>query len=82
MKKALQFIFLTMLLLSAFNAFSQDTIVKVDGEKFQAKVLKITESKVEYQRFGFADGPLYIISKVDISEIKYKNGMVDKFNLN
>ena len=80
MKKLLRSIFTISLLLFAFNAFSQDTIVKMDGELILAKVLKITDKTVEYQRFGFADGPLYVLRKYDISEIKYRNGMVDLFD--
>ncbi|MEO6882928.1 MAG: hypothetical protein ABI199_02760 [Bacteroidia bacterium] len=79
MKRTLRFLLPVLFLLMAFNAFSQDTIVKIDGEKIQAKVLQINSKTVEYKLFTYQDGPLYIVNKSEIKYIKYQNGTVDQF---
>jgi len=59
--------------------FSQDVIIKRDGEKIDAKVIEITSSTIKYKKFGQEDGPLRNISIAEVSEIIYDNGDWEKF---
>lgn len=70
-KILLTFLFL---FISADTVFSQDTIVKVNGEIIQAKVTEITFSEVKYKRFDNLNGPTIIDAKHDVLEIIYENG--------
>ncbi len=78
MKKTV-FIFLIFWLIS-INGFSQDVIIKTDSVKIEAKVLEVGLHTVKYKKFSNQDGPVYVIGKSDILEIKYKNGERDVFN--
>jgi hypothetical protein len=58
--------------------FSQDLIKKVDGNIIETKIIEISNSEVKYKKFNNLSGPLFVIEKKDVSEIKYENGEVDK----
>ncbi len=62
-----------------FSAFSQDTLVKRSGEEIVVKVLKITPSEVEYQRFDNLEGPLIVELKSEVAAIRYANGTREVF---
>ena len=65
--------------------FAQDIIVQKDGNTIPAKVIKVTQSEVEYKKFNNQDGPTYTISIKDLLCINYENGATDTFgsaNLN
>lgn len=65
--------------------FAQDIIVQKDGNTIPAKVIKVTQSEVEYKKFNNQDGPTYTISIKDLLRINYENGTIDTFgsaNLN
>jgi hypothetical protein len=59
------------------NCFGQDTLIKNDGTRINGKVLEISPKEVKYKKDP--DGPLYIESVSDLSEIKYSNGISDTF---
>lgn len=59
--------------------FAQDIIVQKDGSTIQAKVLKVSQSEVEYKKFGNQNGPTYTISTKDLQCINYENGSKDTF---
>ncbi len=59
--------------------FAQDIIVQKDGSTIQAKVLKVSQSEVEYKKFGNLEGPTYTISTKDLQCINYENGTKDTF---
>lgn len=59
--------------------FAQDIIVKKDGSTIMAKVLKVSQTEVEYKKFSNQDGPSYVISIADLLAINYKNGETEKF---
>ncbi len=62
------------LVIISMSATAQDTITKNDGSYIQAKVLEVTPTEVKYKKFNNQDGPLFILNKADISEIRYENG--------
>ena len=65
-------IFMAALLL-VNSAFSQDLLVKRNGEQMRVKVLKITKKKVEFVRQG-TELPIYSLPVSDIDYIEYPLG--------
>lgn len=65
--------------ISAFNAYAQDVIVCQDGEEIESKVLKISQTEVEYKKWTNQDGPSYTLDKSKVFMIKYQNGEKDVF---
>lgn len=60
---------------------AQDTIYTKQGTNIEAKVLEITSLDVKYKRFDNQSGPTYSIHKVDITKIRYENGIEDQFEV-
>jgi len=75
------FIFLFIILLIPYTAFSQDTITKKSGENIQAKIELITGSEIRYKIFTNPNGPSYTIDKSELSQIKLENGEVEIFEI-
>ena len=59
---------------------AQDIIYKIDNKIIEARVLKISDSEVEYKRFSNPDGPTYSILKKQVKMIIYQNGEKDVFD--
>lgn len=68
--------------LISVNAWTQDVIIKRNGDEIQAKVLTVSDSKIDYKKWSNQNGPIYTISKGDVFMIKYINGDKDVFNNN
>jgi len=66
-----------LLLLSSGQIFSQDVIIKRNGEELKAKVVELTETTVKYKPEDNLDGPVYNIPKSEVFKIKYANGKSD-----
>ena len=77
MKTTLSLVILFVLSIQEF--YSQDTIVKSNGDLIQAKITEITVSEVKYKKLNFQDGPTYVEKKSDIEMIKYSNGLKEHF---
>lgn len=61
--------------------FAQDVLVKKDGSTILVKVLKITETEVEYKDFNNQDGPTRVISIANLLSINYQNGQKESFSV-
>jgi hypothetical protein len=72
------FTFLTLFLFGKF-IFAQDTIVKINNEIIQSKIIEITPTEVRYKKYTFQEGPTYIENKSEIKYIKYSNGLKEEF---
>ena len=70
--KRLIFIIASILLVQTVCA--QDIIQKKDATEIQAKVLKITNTEIEFQRWDNPDGPIYTIPAEEVFTITYQNG--------
>lgn len=68
------FFFLTI------TVFSQDVIVKTDGEKLEVVVIEITTQTIKYKDFSNQEGPVKIIEVRNVNEIIYEDGQFDTFN--
>lgn len=73
------FLLLTGLLLPAM-VWSQDTICMRNGDRIDAKVEQIDPDYVKYKRFSNPNGPLYVVERQDVAEIRYRNGSADVFS--
>ncbi len=67
------------LVLSA-KCFGQDTLFFRNGDKIASKIEQISQEEIKYYRFNNLNGPVYSISKEDVTKIRYKNGVIDYFN--
>lgn len=61
--------------------FAQDVLVKKDGSTILVKVLKVTETEVEYKDFNNQDGPTRVISIANLLSINYQNGQKEIFSV-
>lgn len=75
MKKHL--ILVCMLILACFTVSAQDIILKKNADRIEAKVLKVSETQIEYKKWDNPDGPLYTLAVCEIVSIKYQNGTED-----
>lgn len=74
MKKIL---LLGITVLMAVNCYSQDTIVKRNGEQLRVIVTEITSTEIKFKKFDFQDGPTYILKKQETTIIKYAKGQIE-----
>ncbi|MBL4651348.1 MAG: hypothetical protein JKY53_00580 [Flavobacteriales bacterium] len=72
--------FIIVILLIVTDLKSQDIILKKTGEKIESKVVRITESNIEYKKHTNLDGPIYTIHKYEVLQITLESGRVEKFD--
>lgn len=56
---------------------AQDLILKKNADEIQAKVLKVSDTQIEYKKWDNLDGPIYTIPSSEVFIIKYQNGTKD-----
>ena len=78
--KSLSFIVCLILCSLTYKSFSQDVITLSNGTEIEAKVIKITDSEIEYKKWNNQEGPSYVEKVSNVSSIKYQNGNKDTFN--
>lgn len=78
MKRA-HFYYLAIILLLSFLAKSQDTLYFQSKNKLNVQLLEINPDNLKYKRSDNLNGPIYTISKSEISHIVYKNGVKESF---
>lgn len=61
-------------------SYAQDVIIKNDNSTIECKVLKISNSEIEYKKWTNLDGPIYTIDVEDVIRIDYQNGESENFN--
>lgn len=74
MKKLL---FIICLSIFGSSAMAQDVLLKKNGDEIQVKVVKVTDSYIEYKKWDNIDGPSYEVPAKDVFLIKYQNGSRD-----
>lgn len=77
MKKVLFIISLAV----AQLATAQDIIVTKQSEKIDAKIIKVTDTEIEYKKYNNLEGPTFSLSTSKINTIIYSNGDVQAFNV-
>lgn len=62
--------------------FSSDTcgdlITFKSGDQVLARVAEITEDKIKYKRCDNLEGPIFVVNKATVLNIRYPNGVVEK----
>lgn len=66
-------------LMAALSAQAQDIIITKKSDRIDAKILKVTETEVEYKKVSNPDGPTFTIATTNISSILYANGEAQSF---
>lgn len=74
-----QLLALFAMLLCSNLLFSQDQIIKTNGQVIRAKVIEVGTIEIKYKLPDNIDGPLYAIDKNMVSKIIFENGHVDNF---
>lgn len=70
---------LAVQILFATICFSQDVIIKTNGDEIKSKILEVGQNEIKYKNFDYLNGPSYTISKSEIFMIRYENGSKDVF---
>lgn len=78
MKTMNRIITLIVFLCFAISVKAQDTLIMANGAYLPAKVIEVNTSEIKYKKADNPDGPTFVISKAEVSSIRYKNGTVDK----
>lgn len=73
--------YLLFLLFLSSICFSQDIILKKNGDEVKAKNIEIASSEIKYNLFNSSDSIFYILNKTDVFMIKYQNGSKQVFNV-
>lgn len=73
------FITLAFIIFFFGKNYSQDIIIKRNGDEIKAKVIEITNTLVKYKKHSNLSGPIYNIEKKNILMIRYQNGEKDIF---
>lgn len=74
MKKVISLLCLAL----CFNSLcAQDIITTKKAEEIQAKVTRVSNQEIEYQKWENPDGPVYIIPAKKVLSIQYPNGNKD-----
>ena len=77
--KNLLFISFVFILLAVSNAgFGQDTLRLKNKSTIVCKVIKITETDIEYNKWENLQGPIYTIDRNKIFEIVFSSGQIEK----
>ncbi len=71
---------LVLFLVYSNCANAQDILIKSNGDNLNVKVEKITDTNIEYRLFNNLEGPIYTINRLDVFQIKYKNGIVENYS--
>lgn len=71
-------LFAAVLLIISSQCISQDTIFYKNATKVVAIVKEVSQTEVQYKKVDMPDGPMYIVSKNDLTKIIYKNGYTEE----
>lgn len=80
MKNLLIFTCLFLFLGLSNSVFAQDVLLLKSGEEIKVLVNEISTDVIKYKKFENPDGPLYVIEKIKVVMITYKNGSKDVFS--
>jgi hypothetical protein len=77
MKK--HFLLVSQLFIATF-CFSQDIIVKSNGDEIKTKIIEVNQLEIKYKNFDYISGPSFSLLKSDVFMVRYENGTKDVFN--
>ena len=71
----------TLLLLCPLLSDAQDTIIKVNGDEIESKIVEITNETIKFKSYDFLEGPIRNINVSDVFMVIYENGKREKFTV-
>jgi hypothetical protein len=71
---------LLLYVISPLFVFSQDLILKKNGDEIKSKVVEILKTEIKYKKFENLSGPVYSIDITEVFMVRYENGSKDVFN--
>lgn len=78
--RLIKFLLFTVLLFGSTMVSAAEIITLTDGSTIDANVLEVTETVIKYRKSSNPSGPIYSIAVNKVGQIKYENGLVDRFN--
>ena len=69
-------IFFYFLLFPLISVFSQDVIVKINGDMIESKVEGVSSKFIKYHKYNNLKGSVFNIKIMDVAEIRYEDGSV------
>lgn len=67
----------------AFNpicAYAQDLITTKDGDTIQAKILEVDKDEIKYKKYGYLDGPTFVVPNKNVLTVQYADGTSETYN--
>lgn len=77
MKKLVLFLFCNFIGFS--YGYSQDYLIKKNGDSLKVKIVEINLSEVKYKEYSNLMGITYGVYKSEVKRIRYENGRVESF---
>ncbi len=74
-------IYFLLLVFCISKTFGQDIILTTENEMIRAKITKITNDIVQYNRYDNLEGPVYELPISLLQKIDFENGTVETFQL-
>lgn len=74
-----QILFLCICFFAWTNCFSQDYLIKKNGDSLKVKIVEINLSEVKYKEYSNLMGITYGVYKSEVKRIRYENGRVESF---
>lgn len=68
-----------LLLLTSPCLFAQDVIIMKDSTKIKARVENISETQIQFRKYGNTDLSTYYVDKKDALKVNFENGDVKNF---
>ena len=76
----MKYLILFFIVTSFSNLYSQDIILKQNGETIESKIDEIGIDKIKYHKYGNLSGPVFIILKKNVSQVTFENGTIEVIN--
>jgi hypothetical protein len=73
-------ILLFILLNCFYYTQAQDTLYRTNGKIQVVKIMEVNTQQVKYKNPNGQSGPLFVLSKTEVSKIVYESGNVDQIN--
>ena len=74
--------FFALLIFLSVQSQAQDTIMKANGNLIAAKILEVGTNAISYKKYGYMDGPMFVVDKKEIAYVKYADGQREDFLVN
>lgn len=74
-------LYLVAFLFTVINSYSQDIIVKINGETIESKVEEVGGKFIKYHKYSNLKGSVFNIKIIDVAEIRFEDGTVKVYTI-